>query len=211
MKKLNLIPILLLITTLSFSQKRDSVETRLDSISKYYFGKRVSVISPMIGYDVNFKVNEKYDSLRLSKFTSHWIELGIIKTKFYPINRHGGASFSYYFSNSFKISTSDFIIGPKIGCVTSVWAFMIGSEIVYYTNFSESSWRYRPIFGLGAEKFQIIITPHIVLSNQNMTGLGRAGGFDLTIRWHLFDRNKYGYWRYRRGIDYHDFKNSTPK
>jgi hypothetical protein len=147
------------------------------------------VVSPVIGYDINLKVRD--DSL--SKYSSHWIEIGIIKNSFFPINIHGGTNIGYYFSNSFKVSINDFVIAPKIGIVTSVWAFMIGSEIVYYTNFSESSWRYRPIFGLGAEKFQIIITPHIVLSNEGMKGLGKSSGFDLSIRWNLFDRNKYGF------------------
>jgi hypothetical protein len=97
MKKLNLILLFLLISIFSFSQKRDSLSLRLDSIARYYSRKSVSVINLMVGYDINLKVKEQYDSLRLSRYTSHWIELGIIKTKFIPVDRHGGASFSYYF------------------------------------------------------------------------------------------------------------------
>jgi hypothetical protein len=197
MKKLNLILLFLLISTLSFGQNRDFVETRLDSISKYYFGKRVSVISPMIGYDLSTKVLEGNDTTG----RNHWLEIGIIKNIFTPIHRHGSGNIGYYFSNSIKLSTNNFVIAPKIGGMMTFAGFMFGSEFVYYTNFSQQLWRYRPFFGFGTEKFQLAFVPHVALSNNDRKG------FSFALRLNLFDRNKYGYWRYRHNIDYRNSQN----
>jgi hypothetical protein len=42
----------------------------------------------------------------------------------------------------------------------------------------------------------LLLSPNVLISNENMKDLGRAGGFDLTIRWSFLNRSKFGRWEH---------------
>lgn len=129
--------------------------------STYYkktLSNNVEELSLFAGY--NFNLNATGDKKSL-----HFFELGIKRN--FDIIWFEPFCKSIYFSNEFLISNKDFIIGPKMGAYVSVMAITLGSECIYYTNFSGKSIRFSPYFGFGCNAFRFTLQFPINLYKEN--------------------------------------------
>ncbi|MFA7615225.1 MAG: hypothetical protein WCY16_01420 [Weeksellaceae bacterium] len=108
-------------------------------------------------------------------FQNYWYgELGIAVNKFGQ-NGHHPFSVAYFISSEMKFD-ENFILGPKIG----VWAgggstgiLGIGLNLIYYTDFDESSLRFRPEAGLAFGKVKIFYGYNVALTNKNFEGINK--------------------------------------
>ncbi|GHS94704.1 hypothetical protein FACS1894207_3370 [Bacteroidia bacterium] len=82
------------------------------------------------------------------------------------------ASRCYYLSNEFLFNRDQFSIGPKIGANFIIWAFGLGSEFVYYTDFHENSlhWVAYIDVGLGAGNLRMAV--HVPTYNRHFQDMG---------------------------------------
>ena len=94
-----------------------------------------------------------------------FIDLGI------SVNSHGTAGYhsvetAYYLASEFHFTDKP-IIGPKIGAWISggASAIVVGLNIIYYTDFDESSLVFRPEIGFGFDKFKITYGYNAKLTN----------------------------------------------
>lgn len=128
------------------------------TIHERYLNENVEELSLFVGYDFNPNVTGDKKSL-------HFFELGI-KRNFDVVHFEAFCK-SIYFSNEFLISNKDFFIGPKMGAYVSVMAMTLGSELIYYTNFSGESIRFSPYFGFGCNAFRLTLQFPINLYKDN--------------------------------------------
>jgi len=98
------------------------------------------------------------------KQNNHIIELGITK-----VNDGGGmepAGLTYYFANEFLFNSKNFSIGPKLGGSIYIWGVVLGSEIVYYTNFRDNTLHWVPYWGFGIGAGKLFMAGHIPFYNK---------------------------------------------
>lgn len=108
---------------------------------------------PQVGYVYNIEDSDKR--------TYHFVEIGVMKVKYNKTNHP--TSSAIYFSNELGIG-SNFMWGPKIGVLASAMLFVIGAEIVYYTDFETGSLRLMPYLGYGNHLFRLAFSPSITLT-----------------------------------------------
>ena len=96
---------------------------------------------------------------------SHIIELGIWKSNY--VNHVEPVNFNYYIGNEFLIHDSKLAIGPKIGSYIGFWMLVLGTDLVYYTNFSENALRLVPYFGFGGHSLKLTFNFYANLSNKD--------------------------------------------
>lgn len=150
---------LILIAIQSYSQRSDSTYNSAISKSDRY-------LSLLLGYN---------------GWTNNFGELGLAINQLNLVGPHplGWAVFA---STEFKLSTSETIIGPKIG----VWAgggvglVAFGLSTIYYTDLDKGTWRLRPEIGLGLDRFKLVYGYNIALTNENFTKINRDN-ISLTI------------------------------
>ena len=94
----------------------------------------------------------------------HLLEVGIQRMIYG--GRHGGG-LAYGLSTEVGLNTDGFLIGPKLGGALYLNAFMIGSELVVYTDLIQTNSRYVPFVGFGGPRFKISIGYQIVISNND--------------------------------------------
>ena len=97
------------------------------------------------------------------KRTNHIFELGITK-----VNDAGNGfiGFTYYFATDFVFNSRSFSIGPKIGGSIYVFAFTLGNEIVFYTDFRDNTLHWVPYWGIGFNAFRLFMAAHIPIYNR---------------------------------------------
>ncbi|HLP96058.1 MAG TPA: hypothetical protein VK168_18575 [Saprospiraceae bacterium] len=104
---------------------------------------------------------------------SHFAELGIAVNRYGRKGRHP-IGWAYFVSSEIKIDKQP-IIGPKVG------AWMAGGQsimaldinLIYYTDFEQSSLRLRPEIGIGFGRFKVFYGYNIPLSNRHFEGINR--------------------------------------
>lgn len=111
----------------------------------------------------------------------HILSLGLNKTTYG--GRHGGG-FAYGIGTDIGLNTKNFTIGPKINGFIYYQFIVIGSELVAYTDFKQTTTRYVPIIGIGGEKFKLTINPQVILSNKNFQPIDK-GTIQLTVNFPL--------------------------
>lgn len=90
-------------------------------------------------------------------------------------NRQSGhhfAGLAYFVSNEIKIDDK-ILIGPKAG----VWiggGLAFGLNLIYYTDFDESSLRFRPEIGIGMGNVKIVYGYNIPLTNKNFNRINKS-------------------------------------
>lgn len=75
-----------------------------------------------------------------------------------------------FIGSEFRIGGSDFIIGPKVGMYFGM-GLGIGLNAIYYTNFEEGSFVFRPEFGTTAFVMKIFYGYNWKLSNRDFKGI----------------------------------------
>ncbi|GAB4497935.1 MAG: hypothetical protein OHK0019_32450 [Saprospiraceae bacterium] len=128
-------------------------------IPGFYTEKRVDVA---LGYNFYFGKKDNNDSVS-RKY--HFLELGIWRSRFF-FHRHWGG-FAYYAASEVGLNTKKLVIAPKIGAFLAYGPVILGNDFSLYTDFSESSLRWIPYFGLGGNRFKLTINPHVTLSNKD--------------------------------------------
>lgn len=119
------------------------------------------------------------------KPTVHFVEVGILKTR-YIMAIHPVASI-LYFSNELAID-KHFIWGPKLGGFVAAAGFLLGAEVICYTDFQSSSLRLAPLFGFGFYQFKLYGSPHILLSEGSFAM--NQGNVGLTISPFTFKKER---------------------
>lgn len=115
-----------------------------------------------IGYNFHFGKKDENDHTS-QKF--HFLEAGIWRSKYYSYRHNGG--WVYYVTSEIGLNTKKLVIGPKIGCFLAWGPFVVGNDLTVYTDFSESTLRWIPYFGLGSNRIKLTINPHFVLTNKH--------------------------------------------
>lgn len=109
----------------------------------------------------------------------HILELGIASSKDHRF--HHLANFNYYFSNEFVLNNEQFIYGPKIGAYVGFGGFVLGTEVISYTDFNQSDFRFAPYVGIGAAPFKLSISGHIRMVNRSFTAVN-TGSINLSVQ-----------------------------
>jgi hypothetical protein len=107
-------------------------------------------------------------------FGNGYAELGIARNSF---GGHGHHPFGMagFVSSEFWADKNRTVIGSKIGCWAAggASAMALGANLIYYTDFSASSFRFRPEVGLGFEVFKITYGYNLAINNPNFDGVGK--------------------------------------
>jgi hypothetical protein len=115
-----------------------------------------------LGYNFYFGKKEEDDT---SSRQYHLLEIGLWRSRFY-FHRHWGG-FACHAASEVGLGTQKLLVAPKIGGFLAVGPLILGNDFALYTDFSESSLRWIPYFGIGANRFKLTINPHVVLSNKD--------------------------------------------
>jgi hypothetical protein len=101
-------------------------------------------------------------------------ELGLSINQYGRVGHHP-AAWAYFISNEIKIDNK-ILIGPKIG----VWAgggvggMAMGLNLIYYSDFEQSSFRIRPEIGMGFGRWKVVYGYNIPLTNKNFEGVNKS-------------------------------------
>ena len=116
--------------------------------------------------------------------TYHFIELGVSVNRYSIVGTHP-ISMAYFISNEIKLDNK-IVIGPKVG----LWAAGgaagtgIGLNLIYYTDFDNSSLRLRPEVGIGPGPFKIAYGYNIALTNKSFERINTHNA-SLVVFWKL--------------------------
>lgn len=100
------------------------------------------------------------------------------------VSRNNNAIVGYHpFSTAYFLSTEikpgeRFIIGPKAGAwiAGGSGAMAIGINMIYYTDFDNNSWAFRPEIGFGFDNFKLVYGYNAILSKYKLPGINRHLG-----------------------------------
>ncbi|MBC8753423.1 hypothetical protein H2O64_01990 [Kordia sp. YSTF-M3] len=129
----------------------------------------------------NIETGYSYSFGKPNNRNFHLLSIGINKTNYG--GRHGGG-FAYGIGTDIGLNTRNFTIGPKINGFIYYQFIVIGSELIMYTDFSQTSIRYVPIIGIGGEKFKLTVNPQVILSNKDFQPIDK-GSIQLTVNFPL--------------------------
>jgi hypothetical protein len=103
--------------------------------------------------------------------TNHAFEIGIAKSN---VARYiESASSCYYLSNEFLFNSDHFSIGPKMGANFIIWAFGLGTELVYYTDFHENTLHWVAYMGVGLGAGNLRMGVHVPVYNRHFQDISR--------------------------------------
>jgi len=103
----------------------------------------------------------------------HLLELTFSKGQ--KMTNSHGSSIQWYSGTEIGVANTSFpLIAPKIGGYFSGMGMVLGSEVVYYTDFREGTLRYVPYFGIGGNRAKLSIQPQIRISNRSFEPLNRG-------------------------------------
>ena len=132
-----------------------------DKDSTYYSGIRRGdkYISILIGYN---------------GWTNNFGEIGIAKNRLDGVGPHPLGR-TFFASTEIKLSSSETIVGPKIGAWFGGGASLgaIGLSTIYYTDFNQGTWRLRPEIGFGLDRFKLTYGYNIALTNKDFDKINR--------------------------------------
>lgn len=101
----------------------------------------------------------------------HYGELGVAYNRYGRVGLHP-FSRAYFVSCEMRLD-KNVIIGPKVG----VWiggGVAVGMNLIYYTNFNQSSLRIRPEMGIGFGRWKIVYGYNIPLTNKGFEKLNKS-------------------------------------
>lgn len=125
----------------------------------YYYANLEKHISILAGY--NF-------------WRNHFAELGLAVNQYGRVGHHPSA-WAYFISSELKFDDK-VLIGPKIGTWIGGGAggMAMGLNLIYYTDFEQSSLRIRPEIGIGFERFKMVYGYNIPLYNKAFQGINKS-------------------------------------
>lgn len=136
-------------------------QTDTDTIppKRIYYAELEKHISILAGY--NF-------------WRNHFAELGLAVNQYGRVGYHPGA-WAYFISSEIKFDNK-LLIGPKIGTWIGGGAggMAMGLNLIYYTDFDQSSLRIRPEIGLGFGRFKVVYGYNIPLYNKAFEGINKS-------------------------------------
>ena len=149
--------ILILIILCQSVYSQDSIDTS-SRILKYGGVNLERYVSVLTGF--NFWSNE-------------YVEIGVALNQYGSVGRHP-AAWSIFASSEVKWD-SKLLIGPKIGAWVGggVGGMALGINMIYYTNFENSSLRIRPEIGMGFGRWKVVYGYNIPITN-HLTGINRS-------------------------------------
>ena len=105
---------------------------------------------------------------------NYYGELGVALNQYGRVGHHP-AAWAFFISNEMKISDK-ILIGPKIGAWIGGGSggMALGLNLIYYTDFDQSSLRIRPEIGLGFGRWKVVYGYNIPLTNKNFEGVNRS-------------------------------------
>jgi hypothetical protein len=107
-------------------------------------------------------------------FGNGYAELGIARNSF---GGHGHHPFGMagFVSSEFWADKNRTVIGPKIGCWAAggASAMAMGANLIYYTDFSAASFRFRPEIGFGFEVFKMTYGYNLPITNRDFMGISK--------------------------------------
>ncbi|MFT5915859.1 MAG: hypothetical protein ACI81T_002362 [Bacteroidia bacterium] len=119
----------------------------------------------------------------------HFAEIGIGVIKDGVIGYHP-STLIYGISNEIRIS-DDFVWGLKTG----LWmggGMNLGLNLIHYTDFSDSSLRFRPEIGLGLGVFRIVYGYNFTLTNKEFSGINKHNfGLNIMLKVKSLGEKKY--------------------
>lgn len=140
-------------STYSLSETNET-NSLLDSARKRHY-------SIFAGYTGNFK-NSDRDKEKDNKY-NHIIELGAA----YSNQTSSKFGYSVYFGSDILFNSNVLLVGPKVGGNINLSVFMLGSEMIMYTNAEFAKVFYRPYVGVGVGPLKVTAGYNIGLANQN--------------------------------------------
>ena len=123
-----------------------------------YYAELEKHISILVGY--NF-------------WKHHFAELGLAVNQYGRVGHHPSA-WAYFISSELKFDQK-LLIGPKIGTWIGggVGGMAMGLNLIYYTDFDQSSLRIRPEIGMGFGRFKVVYGYNIPLYNKAFEGINK--------------------------------------
>ncbi len=97
---------------------------------------------------------------------NHYGELGIAIHQYGRIGHHPTA-WAYFISSEIKLGDK-MVVGPKIGAWIAGGSagVCMGLNVIYYTDFEESTLRFRPEIGMGLGKWKVVYGYNIPITNK---------------------------------------------
>jgi hypothetical protein len=136
-------------------------------------------IAPVVRYEVNQK---RYISVLAGYHyrKHHFAELGLAVNQ-YGRKGHHPTAWSLFASSEVKLD-NQWLIGPKIGAwIAGGQSIMaMGINLIYYTDFEQSSLRLRPEIGIGFGRWKVFYGYNIPLTNRSFEGINR-NTFGFTV------------------------------
>lgn len=102
-----------------------------------------------------------------------FVEIGLSKNSNTVVGHHPFSS-TVFASTELKFGDK-FILGPKIGAWAAggVGAIAMGLNIIYYTNFDNSTLVFRPEIGLGFKTFKLVYGYNANLTKNRIDGINK--------------------------------------
>ncbi|MDF1695949.1 MAG: hypothetical protein P1U56_08965 [Saprospiraceae bacterium] len=106
-----------------------------------------------------------------SRKNYHLLEFEFLNTKYFK--RHYAAMCKYV-GIEVAMNTRSIIYGPKAGISLNYGPFLLGGEVIVYTDFDKSTFRAMPYFGLGTHLLKITVGYQINVVNRRFTPLNQG-------------------------------------
>lgn len=105
---------------------------------------------------------------------NHYGELGLAVNQYGRLGYHP-AAWACFISTEIKIDNK-LLVGPKIGAWVGggMSGLAVGANLIYYTDFEQSSLRIRPEIGLGFGRWKVVYGYNIPLTNKDFDGVNNS-------------------------------------
>lgn len=159
----------------------DTMQTRSLAISLLFFWVLSSSYGQTESDSIIYKTMNNADLERHLSFLAgfnfwrnFYGEIGLSVNQFGRVGHHP-AAWAFFVSNEIRIDNK-LLIGSKIGVWASggIGALAIGLNMVYYTNFNQSSLRLRPEIGVGLDRWKVVYGYNIPLTNRNFEEVNKS-------------------------------------
>jgi len=170
MKKIQIITLILFTSTLFVGNLKSQDPLIYKGLGrKMEFGVETGLFSGY-GFGLGTKDTKK----------SHIFEIGIWRSKY--VIGHKALFRTIYGGNDFILIDSKLFFGPKIGGYIGFFLFVVGAELIYYSNFKQSSLMFAPYYGFGGHPIQLTLKPLIKLTDHDFDFFTGAINLGLTIQ-----------------------------
>lgn len=107
----------------------------------------------------------------------------LIEAKFWKTH-YGGRHPSFvnwHIGSEIALNTSEFVVGPKLGGSLMYGGIILGSHLVFYSNFNKGTLRFVPFMGFGSHVVNLSFNVHTRLINKEYEPVN-SFHLNLTVR-----------------------------